>query len=150
MKKSFIAFCILIIGCNTNEKWIQIKANTIELRYNQLKINTIQPEDVFWIDDIKIIHKEKPFIGFKNNLVLPSGKYIRTKIGDENVYQNSNMISLALHLYNGIESIERNNYEIFSGAHLQTQGRLILRRKDKQPINLRIKPDYPIHVRVVE
>ncbi len=61
----------------------------------------------------------------------------------------STPIGYALRLYNALLGYPQ-TYQIINLPLLQTQGILTLRSKTEQPVRLKMRPDYPLIVKVIK
>lgn len=149
MKKINLILLLFVIGCAKEEIWKEYVGKSLEIQYDVYNVRSIDQDDIFWVDQIKVSHNRNETNSSKNNIVLPTGKYVVTQVKKRAFENYSNPISYALHLHNAFQSYS-NDYEIINLPLLQAQGTVLLKSKTDNPIHIKIKPDYPMHVRVVE
>lgn len=149
--KKFIFLLVLLVtfGCAKEEQWVVHQGMIVQLQYDPIAIGTIDEDDRFWLDAIKVSHKKKEVSATKNSIVLPTSTYVVTKIKDRPFMDRSNPIGYALRLYNALLSYNQ-AYQITKLPLLQTQGILTLHSKTEQPIRLKMPPDYPLIVKVIK
>jgi len=137
-------FFILFIGCNDKNNWLITETTEIVLQYDPIRINEINEDDYFWIDDIKIIHKRSnnpdsnPY-----NFILPTPVSVISKIEQKEFLKKTNSIQYALKTYE-LFKLHENKYEINNLSLLQTLGLLSLKRIDGKKIKVKKKQNYPL------
>lgn len=149
MKKILVLSLLMIMGCHQKSAWIIVEGNTLELQYNPFKLASIDEEDFFWIDDLKIIHEKKQKLHHDQIIALPTGRYYASNVGDTEVFDTANLIKFALYLHHSFEQ-KKTVYASTDPTKIRTQGKITLYRKDSQPIRVKYKPDYPLRVTVVK
>lgn len=148
MKKFILLSLIFCLSCVKDDQWIIHQGTTIQFQYDPLAIKSIDDQDAFWIDGIKISHEKGEVSSQKNNIVLPTSNYVVTKIKDRQFMDRSNPIGYALRLYHAILGYNE-AYQMTNIPLLQTQGIVTLRSKTQKPIRLKMRPDYPLIVKVI-
>ena len=136
-------------GCAKEDQWVIHQGMTVQLQYDPIALRAIDEKDRFWLDAIKISHAQEEVRATKNSIVLPTATYVVTKIKDRPFMDRSTPIGYALRLYNALLGYPQ-TYQIINLPLLQTQGILTLRSKTEQPVRLKMRPDYPLIVKVIK
>lgn len=72
-----------------------------------------------------------------------------TRIKEREFSNYANPITYALRLHNALLNYS-NDYEMLRLPLLQSQGILTLRSKTNDPIRVKIKPEYPLTIKVIK
>ncbi len=148
MKIKLLVLLFLISFSCSNNEWLTFESNKITLQFDAINFSTIQEDDYFFIDKIKIIHKKKFNQNMKNNtLILPSIEYIVKIIDKKEFKEKTNPFELAIRIHKYFKT-QKSLYKINDVKFSQTLGEVSIERTDGKKIKIKKKKNYPLLIKI--
>ncbi len=144
LKYSCLCFLLILISaCNKNDTEDRtITGKIITLQYDHLELKHLDESMYIEIDGTKYEHK-KNLINTGSANILPSYNIILMDVEGKKLSQNATIISITSALVNQLS--QRNEYNFINSQAMSMVGKTVFKRRDKQPITIRIPKNYPVH-----
>lgn len=152
-----LLFSISLISCQGSGTPNEYTGTIIELDY--LNIDTIENHDWIEIDGLRFIHlSDMNEINETPWSISASNVYLNPDLMPDRSTSYTGM-SIAIDLGNLLAGINKNEnltadhgitYQVLNQPLLLTHGRLRFMRSDSSKITLRVSPEYPVEVQIVE
>ena len=148
MKMKLLILLFLISFSCFNDEWLTFESNKISLQFDPINFSTIEEDDYFLIDKIKIIHKKKINQNIKDNtLILPSIEYTVKIIDKKEFKEKINPFELALRIHKYFKA-QKSLYKINDVKFSQTLGEVSIERTDGKKIKIKKKKNYPLLIKI--